>query len=156
MKTKRYRAAGGVVLDRHNRVLLMERDVERDGEMIHEVRLPKGHVEDGETDSEAALREVCEESGYCQLSIAADLGTVRSEYDFRGKHYVRREHYYLMRLESRENHGQDPHVKKEEALFENRWGADLEDAQRRLTYESEREFARRAQVALETEHVEGR
>lgn len=149
MKTKQYRAAGGVIIDRNYRVLLMERDVEREGEMIHEVRLPKGHVEAGETDRDAALREVCEESGFCELDVIADLGTVQTEYEFRGTHYVRDEHYFMMKLESLKNRGQHPHVKKEEALFENTWAADLDEARRRLTYESEQEFARRAQVALE-------
>lgn len=150
MKTKHYRAAGGVVIDEQYRVLLIERDVERDGELIHEVRLPKGHVDAGETDRDAAIREVCEETGFCKLDIVADLGTVQTEYEFRGTQYVRDEHYYLMRLASRENRGQAPNVKQEEALFENTWAADLDEARRRLTYESEQEFARRAQVALET------
>lgn len=155
MKTKQYRATGGVVIDNQCRVLLMERDVEREGEMIHEVRLPKGHVEAGETDREAALREVCEESGFCELDIVADLGTVQTEYEFRGTQYVRNEHYFLMQLESRANRGQHPYVKKEEALFENTWATDLDEAQHRLTYASEQEFARRAQVALETRDGNG-
>lgn len=150
MKTKHYRAAGGVVIDTQHRVLLMERDVERDGEMIHEVRLPKGHVDAGETDREAALREVCEESGFCELDIVADLGTVQTAYEFRGRRYVRDEHYFLMQLVSRENRGQHPHVKKEEALFENTWATSPEEARRRLTYASEQEFARRAEAVLES------
>ena len=44
-------------------VLLIERWVTRGGAPFYEARLPKGHVEAGETDAEAALREVCEEAG---------------------------------------------------------------------------------------------
>ncbi len=144
-----YRAAGGVVVDRWGHVLLLERDVVRDGRPVHEVRLPKGHVEPGESDEEAALREVCEESGYCDLLILADLGTARSEFDFEGRHIVRDEHYFLMGLKSPTWSGQRTDPTKEEALFRVTWVKDLATAQRMLSYESEREFARRAQSWLE-------
>ena len=74
MKTKRYSAAGGVALDSAQRALLIERVVVRDGIDVHEVRLPKGHIDPGESAAEAALRETCEETGYCLLDIVADLG----------------------------------------------------------------------------------
>lgn len=143
-----YRAAGGVVLDNRGRVLLLERDVVRNGRLVHEVRLPKGHVEPGESDAEAALREVCEESGYCDLEILADLGTARSEFDFEGRHTVRDEHYFLMRLKSLTQSGRRTDLRKEEALFRVTWAENLSVAQELLTYESEREFARRAQAWL--------
>ncbi|NUM54008.1 MAG: NUDIX domain-containing protein [Candidatus Hydrogenedentes bacterium] len=144
MKAKRYRAAGGVVLDSNGKVLLIERDVERDGKSIHEVRLPKGHIDDGETDEQAAIRETCEESGYCCLEIAADLGEHRVEYDFKGKHYVRAEHYFLMYLTSSEWRGPEVDPDSEEALFSVKWAKDLAHAERILTYDSERMFAARA------------
>ncbi len=144
MKTKHYLAAGGLVLDDRARVLTLERDVERRGEMVHEVRLPKGHVDDGETDEQAALRETCEESGYCDLEILADLGMGRSEYIFRGTRYLRDEHYFLMRLRSPEHRPQDVHPDSEEALFRPVWAPSLEPLCSILTYESERDFAERA------------
>ena len=144
MKTKHYRAAGGVVLDAHGKVLLIERDVERGGKTIHEVRLPKGHIDDGETDEQAAMRETCEESGYCALEIAADLGEHRTEYDFKGKHYVRDERYFLMRLTSPEWRAPDVDPHSEEALFSVKWAKDIADAERLLTYDGEKLFAARA------------
>lgn len=144
MKTKHYRAAGGVVLDEHGRVLLIERDVKREGRLVHEIRLPKGHVDEGETDKEAALREVCEESGYCSLEVVADLGEHRTEYDFKSRHYIRDERYFLMRLISREWRCPNVDPDSEEALFSVRWAKDLADAEHLLTYESEKLFARRA------------
>lgn len=144
MKTKHYRAAGGVVLDERGRVLLIERDVRREERLVHEIRLPKGHVDEDETDEEAALREVCEESGYCSLEIIADLGEHRTEYDFNDRHYVRDERYFLMRLTSREWRGPDVDRDSEEALFSVRWAKDLTEAEHLLTYESEKLFARRA------------
>jgi 8-oxo-dGTP pyrophosphatase MutT (NUDIX family) len=148
MKSRAYRAAGGVLTDDAGRVLLIERDVLRGGERRHEVRLPKGHVEAGETDAEAALREVCEETGYCANEIIADLGertTVFVEDDT----LVRRlEHYYLMRLLDA-TPGQ-PHFDAgnlEEAKYQVRWVAGPAEAEAELTYDSERVFVSRAQAA---------
>lgn len=148
MKTVAYRAAGGVVLDANRRVLLLEREVERNGTPLHEVRFPKGHIDPGESDEQAAIRETCEESGYCELDIVADLGWARSEYNFMKKHYVRDEHFYLMRLRSAVFRGADVDPNSEEALFCVRWADDLHQAEQLLTYDSEKEFARRARNVL--------
>jgi 8-oxo-dGTP pyrophosphatase MutT (NUDIX family) len=151
VKTKHYLAAGGIVLDELGHVLTLERDVERDDVTVHEVRLPKGHVDDGETDQEAAVRETCEESGYCDLEILADLGMARSEYTFKDRHYVRDEHYFLMRLRSPDCRPQDMHPDSEEALFRAVWAPGLESLCTTLSYESEREFAQRALVYLQSQ-----
>jgi len=144
VKTKRYHAAGGVVLDSAQRVLLIERRVMRDGREVHEVRLPKGHIDPGETDAEAALRETCEETGYCLLDIVADLGESTSEYDFDSTHFVRTEHYFLMRLRSSERRPLHAAPGSEEALFSPLWADTLQGAATSLSYKSEREFALRA------------
>lgn len=151
MKTRHYLAAGGIVLDAQGRVLTLERVVERDGNMIHEIRLPKGHVDDGETDEAAAVRETCEESGYCDLEILADLGLARSEYTFKNTRYMRDEHYFLMRLRSAQARPQDVHPDSEEALFRAVWAPTLQLLCTDLTYESEREFARRALRYLQSQ-----
>ena len=149
MKTKHYRAAGGVVLDDRGKVLLIEREVVRSGSSVHEVRLPKGHIDEGETDEQAAMRETCEESGYCSLAIVADLGEHCTEYDFKSKHYVRDEHYFLMRLTSPEWRGPDVDPESEEALFSVKWANDLADAARLLTYDGEKLFAVRAAQVMQ-------
>lgn len=140
-----YSAAGGVVQDDAARVLLIERLVLRNGSLVHEVRLPKGHVEAGESDEQAALREVCEETGYCGLRVLADLGEDFTQFTYDGRPVRRREHYYLMRLTD-PRRGQpafdSPHA--EEALFRPRWAAHLADAEEQITFESERRFIRRA------------
>jgi 8-oxo-dGTP pyrophosphatase MutT (NUDIX family) len=133
-----------VVLDGQGRVLLIERDVRRGERTIHEVRLPKGHVDEGESDLEAALRETREETGYCDLDVIADIGEGRSEYDHKGKHYVRNEHYFLLRLRTATHRAPDVDPASEEALFRPSWAASLGDAKRRLTYTTEQEFAGRA------------
>ncbi|MGB9612466.1 MAG: NUDIX domain-containing protein [Bryobacteraceae bacterium] len=140
-----YRAAGGIVLDEDGRVLLIERLVWRDGRQVHEVRLPKGHVEAGETDEQAALREVCEETGYCGLRIIADLGEDYTHFVRDGRPVRRCEHYYLMRLvDPRRGEPAFDSPTAEEALFRPLWAADLEDAEHRITFDSERRFIRRA------------
>ncbi len=152
MQLREYTAAGGVVLDDEGRVLLIERWVERNGEIVHEVRLPKGHVDPGETDAQAALRETCEESGYCSVEVIGDLGTIVTEFDKAtagdgGEHVRRTEHYFLMRLTDKtrsEPNFQSP----DEARFLPKWAAKLDAAERLLTYDSEKRFAGRARAFL--------
>ncbi len=138
----RHETAGGVVVNGAGRVLVLLRDVWRDGGVVHEIRLPKGHIDAGETPGQAAVREVREESGYQGLEIVADLGGSESRYAFRGCRHERLERYYLMRLTDPERGTPQP-MGAEEALFEPAWLAP-EDAALRLTYPSEREFVRRA------------
>jgi len=146
---REYRAAGGVVLDNLGRVLLIERFVVRRGAPVWEVRLPKGHVETGETDVEAAQREVCEETGYCGLAVVADLGEALTEFDLNEEHVRRTEHYFLMRLTDpiqRAPSFDSPTA--DEARFRTHWAGDLAQAERELTFTSERDFARRARSAI--------
>ena len=49
MKAKHHETAGGVVIDPSGRMLVIVRDIEREGRVIHEVRLPKGHIDPGES-----------------------------------------------------------------------------------------------------------
>lgn len=142
MKTKYHKTAGGVVINSKNEVLVIVRDIERDGDVVHEVRLPKGHIDPGETPEKAAIREVCEESGYCHLRIAKDLGTGHSSFTFRGKNHERDEHYYLMELTDPSHEPPQP-MSDEEALFEPVW-LPLGEASGQMTYETERDFVCRA------------
>lgn len=135
------------MLDGHGRVLLIERWVIRDGRPVFEIRLPKGHVEPGETDEQAALREVCEETGYCAISVVADLGEIVNQFRWPGEdlHVVRHEHYYLMRLaDDQRGEPNFDSPEADEARFTPRWAATLAEAEQLVTFESEREFIRRA------------
>jgi len=91
MQTICFNAAGGVVVDR-DRVLVLR------SARYSDLRLPKGHVEEGESPQSAALREVCEESGYAEIEIVADLGGQVVEFDANQTHTIRNERYFLMRL----------------------------------------------------------
>ena len=127
-------------------MLVIERDVVRAHRQQHEVRLPKGHVEDGETDREAAVREVAEETGYHRTEILADLGTFANQFERSDGTVLRHEHYYLMRVSSTEQPKPAP-VDSEEALFENVW-TDPADAAARLTFDAERRFVHLALAVL--------
>jgi ADP-ribose pyrophosphatase YjhB (NUDIX family) len=142
MKKKFHKTAGGVVINDRQEVLVIIRDIERDGTMVHEVRLPKGHIDEGESARTAAMREVCEESGYCHLRIKDDLGVGHSEFQFRNKQHERDEQYYLMELTDPTHQSPTP-MSAEEALFESHW-IPLADAADQMTYESERDFVERA------------
>jgi 8-oxo-dGTP pyrophosphatase MutT (NUDIX family) len=129
-----YYAAGGVVVD-GGRVLLLSRPNRG------EVRLPKGHIESGESAEEAALREVREESGYVDLDIIADLGTQRVQFvdRHRQRDVTRQERYYLMQLQSNRTVSRP----EKELQFDPYWVA-LQEAAHHLTFKAEQEYIQRA------------
>lgn len=136
MKNTRYRAAGGVVIHA-GRMLLLDRPSRG------EVRLPKGHIDPGETAEETALRETEEESGYADLEIVRDLGRRMVEFEYQGERVIRDEHYFLMRLRSE---AQIERNAKDGAQFRVLWVA-AQDAPDLLTYAAEQETAVRACTA---------
>ncbi len=132
----RYDAAGGVVCSGGVVLVLYKPSV-------GEYRLPKGHIEDGETPLEAAVREIAEESGYDDLDMLADLGPqrVRFELDHPRKGLIlvdRDEHYFLFDLRS-ERRVERP---EEAHKFDPQW-VGRDEAVALLTYEPEREWMRR-------------
>ncbi len=135
-----YTAAGGVLVDHTGTQILLLIRPSRD-----EVRLPKGHVEIGETLESAALREVVEESGYSDVVILDDLGEQLVAYQFQGRQVQRTEYFFLMRARSKK---QLPRPPADENQFFTTW-VDWDEADKHITFESEREWLKRACVALE-------
>jgi len=110
----------------------------------NEVRLPKGHIEDGESADVAALRETAEEAGYDDLEIVEDLGAQVVEFDYKGHHYIRNEHYFLMQLRSDRQCKRGP---KDAAQFSVRW-APIASVLEELTFPAEQDAVRRALAKL--------
>lgn len=135
-----YTAAGGVVVDKTGQHVLVLVRPERD-----EVRLPKGHIEAGESPMDTALREVREEGGYEDLEIIADLGEQLVTFLLAGKLVRRAERYYLMRARTLT---QLKRPLADEAQFFAVW-VDWEQAQEHLTFEPEREWVQRAKATWE-------
>lgn len=136
MAKVRYISAGGVVID-GERMLVLDRPSRG------EIRLPKGHIDAGESAEEAALRETIEESGYADLEIECDLGEQVVEFEYAGKLITRTEHYFLMRLRSDRT---EPRTLKDEEQFRVLW-LPLAQAVEELTFAAEQEMARRAILA---------
>ncbi len=147
MKTIRYKSAGGIVAQKDLLPYLPEAEtylllLDRPGRA--EVRLPKGHIDPGESAEEAALRETSEETGFGDLRIVADLGHRTVEFDYKGAHYIREERYFLMELLSPRQITQPP---KDAKQFQVLWEP-LARAGDRLTFEAERLFVKDAVTAL--------
>ncbi|RPH53895.1 NUDIX hydrolase [bacterium] len=89
MKTEHHRSAGGLVV-RESLILLIST---QEGKRW---QLPKGHIEEGETPEEAAVREVREETGVTGR-ILAPLPPVEYWYIEKGRRRVHKTvEYYLL------------------------------------------------------------
>ena len=134
-----YTAAGGVLVDASGTQVLLLIRPSRD-----EVRLPKGHVEPGETLQDAALREVIEESGYADIVVIKELGEQLVAFQYNGRQVQRTEYYFLMRARSKQLH---PRPEVDENQFFATW-VDWEQANMVITFDAEREWLKRARVTL--------
>jgi 8-oxo-dGTP diphosphatase len=141
-ETKEQTSAGGVVYRRsggETEVALIS--VGEQGRW----QLPKGLVGRGETPSEAALREVEEETGLA-CEVVAELERV--EYWYFSKGGARRVrfhkfvHFYLMRYVSGDVSGHDDEVN------EARW-VEIEEAEGMLAFKGERKALAEAREKLE-------
>ena len=91
-------SAGGLVVDSTGKLgLLIGRRDQKDasGKKIL-WSLPKGHIEEGETPEQAALREVAEETGI-QSEIEKSLGVIDFWFMAGGKRIHKTVHHYLFR-----------------------------------------------------------
>lgn len=95
MTTVNETSAGGLVVDRSGpearAVLIGKRD--RSGRLVWS--LPKGHVEQGESRIQAAVREVAEETGISGVVIA-ELGTIDYWFVASGRRIHKTVHHYLL------------------------------------------------------------
>ncbi|MBP6312016.1 MAG: NUDIX domain-containing protein [Flavobacteriales bacterium] len=87
-------AAGGAVTDEDGRLLVIKR--------LGKWDLPKGKVEPDEAIEAAAIREVQEECGLKELKIIAPMPSTWHTYERKGKMFLKRTDWYLMRGSSKE------------------------------------------------------
>ncbi|MHB1196060.1 MAG: NUDIX hydrolase [Lutibacter sp.] len=85
---KSQKAAGGKVLNANNEVLFIYR--------FNKWDLPKGKLENGESISECAVREVEEECGITNLQIIQSLETTYHIYQEKGKTILKKTYWFLM------------------------------------------------------------
>jgi 8-oxo-dGTP pyrophosphatase MutT (NUDIX family) len=124
-------SAGGLVVDAQGQVLLIRaRDLRNQPVWT----LPKGTLVSGETSEQAALREVCEETGY-ECEVVRELDVVTYWFQRSGQRIKKTVRWYLMRPVAKV--GEHDHEVDETA-----WLPPTE-ANARLRYESDRRLVGR-------------
>jgi 8-oxo-dGTP pyrophosphatase MutT (NUDIX family) len=126
-------SAGGLVVDRTEgapRVALIGR-VDRRGRLLWS--LPKGHVEAGETNEDAAVREVEEETGIRGRVLAA-LGTIDYWFVAEDRRIHKTVHHYLLEASGGELSDED--IEVDEVAW-----VPLTELRDRLAYAGERRLA---------------
>jgi ADP-ribose pyrophosphatase YjhB (NUDIX family) len=129
-------SAGGLVVERattgDRAALIARRD--RRGRLVWS--LPKGHVEPGETQEEAAVREIEEETGI-RGRVLAPLGTIDFWFVAEDRRVHKTVHHFLLERDGGELSDADLEV------VEVAW-VRLSDAPERLAYADERELVDKA------------
>lgn len=126
-------SAGGILFDR-GQVLTINWTTK------DAVEFPKGTIEPGETNEQAAVREVFEETGYL-TTVVRPLGSTTYEFDLEdGRHYRKTVEFFVL---ARANDTEPTPNRQEGENFENMW---LEPAEvlRLLTHDDSKELLREA------------
>ncbi len=134
-------SAGGLVVDRvaAPQVAALIGRHDRHGRLLWS--LPKGHLEDGETAEDAAIREVEEETGI-RGRVLAPLGTIDYWFVVEDRRIHKTVHHYL--LEAFGGELSDEDIEVEEVAW-----VPLTDLPERLAYADERRLVASAQSMLE-------
>jgi 8-oxo-dGTP pyrophosphatase MutT (NUDIX family) len=134
-------SAGGVVVRGREVVVIVPTRRAANGSKV--LALPKGHADPGETQVQAAVREIREEAGV-EAELREPLGHVRYWYMRDGRRIGKQVDFYLFDYRAGDVRDHDHEV--EDA----RW-MPLEEAAKALTYEGEREMAARALSRIDSD-----
>jgi 8-oxo-dGTP pyrophosphatase MutT (NUDIX family) len=126
-------SAGGVVVRGDEVAVIVPRRRGTQGGKV--LGLPKGHPDGDETEVEAAVREVREETGLVAEPVAK-LGEIRYSYERRGQPIDKRVVFYLLEYRSGE-------LAHDHEIEQVKW-MPIKEALRALTYAGEREMLARA------------
>ncbi|KSZ58323.1 NUDIX hydrolase [Rhodococcus pyridinivorans KG-16] len=150
MRTVRETSAGGLVVDGlggppEKLCAALIGRTDRRGRLLWS--LPKGHIEQGETAEETAMREVREETGV-RSSVLAELGSIDYWFVTEGRRVHKTVHHYLLRYLGGELSDADVEV------TEVAW-VPLRELRTRLAYADERKLADIAdQLIAEMDHTQ--
>jgi 8-oxo-dGTP pyrophosphatase MutT (NUDIX family) len=138
LRTVAETSAGGLVVDTETGRAAVIGRLDRRGRLLWS--LPKGHVEQGETVEQAAVREVAEETGIDSAVVAA-LGSIDYWFVAEDHRVHKTVHHFLLRAVGGELSDADVEV------TEVAW-VPLGDLPARLAYADERRLVRRAATML--------
>ena len=135
----------GIDGPREKQVAALIGRLDRRGRMLWS--LPKGHIEQGETAEQTAIREVAEETGI-RGDVLASLGSIDYWFVTEGRRVHKTVHHYLLRFLGGELSAEDLEVS------EVAW-VPLAELPRRLAYADERRLAEVAGELIDTLHNHG-
>jgi 8-oxo-dGTP pyrophosphatase MutT (NUDIX family) len=150
LRTVHETSAGGLVIDGIHgppeaQVAALIGRVDRRGRMLWS--LPKGHIEQGETAEETAIREVAEETGIRGHVLAA-LGSIDYWFVTEGRRVHKTVHHYLLQFSDGELCDEDIEV------TEVAW-VPVEELPKRLAYADERRLAEIAGELIQLLQADG-
>ncbi len=150
LRTVHETSAGGLVIDgidgpREDQVAALIGRVDRRGRMLWS--LPKGHIEQGETAEQTAIREVAEETGI-RGSVLAALGRIDYWFVTDGRRVHKTVHHYLMRFSGGQLSDDDVEV------AEVAW-VPIGELPSRLAYADERRLAEVADELIDKLQTDG-
>ena len=127
-------SAGGLVVDKSGEMGLLIGRIDKRGRMLWS--LPKGHIEEGESPEEAAIREVLEETGI-KSAITRSLGVIDFWFMAEGKRIHKTVHHFLFAEKSGRLEAQVSEVD------DVKWFP-LDDIAKTLAYPDERKLIQRS------------
>jgi 8-oxo-dGTP pyrophosphatase MutT (NUDIX family) len=134
-------SAGGIVVrlvDGQPRILMIRDSYRNWG-------FPKGHLEQGETAADAALREVREETGLGDLALVGAIDTIDWLFRFRGRLVHKTCHFFLMHTRHARTRPQ-----RSEGITACRW-VSIDEAETSISYANARDVLRQARAMLVAE-----